>query len=235
MFRVASDAVGAALVTLDGPEGHHAATVRRLGVGEDLWLTDGLGTRGVGAVEAVRRGELDVRVTDWATDDPPVPRLVAVQALAKGGRDEAAVEAMTELGVDEIVAWCASRSIAKPTDRTAAKWQSTADAAARQSRRTWWPRVTGTISAKDVAARVAQADVGLVLHEAATVSLSGVDLAGAREVLIVVGPEGGITEDELAAMTDAGARPVKLGTTVLRSSTAGVAALSAICARTRWA
>jgi 16S rRNA (uracil1498-N3)-methyltransferase len=209
--------------------------VKRLRTGEQLWLTDGSGVRGVGVVDAVARGIVDIDVSGWAHDEMPTPRLVVAQALAKGGRDEAAVEAMTEVGVDEIIGWSAARSIAKWTDRTAAKWQSTADAASKQARRSWWPTITGPTTTSDLVERIKAVDVPVVLHESATGSLADVaDLDGAREILVVVGPEGGITDDELAAMTGAGARPVRLGPTVLRSSTAGVAALSAICARTRW-
>jgi 16S rRNA (uracil1498-N3)-methyltransferase len=234
MFRVAPDVIGADRVTLDGPEGHHAADVRRLRVGEQLWLTDGSGARGWGTVQEAKRGQLEVAVSNWARDDVQLPRLVVFQALAKGGRDEDAVEAMTEVGVDEIVGWSASRSIAKWTDRTATKWQSTADAAAKQARRSWWPEISGPATTADIAKRIADVDVAVVLHEAATTSLAGVELEGAREVLMVVGAEGGITDEELEAMTTVGGHAVRLGASVLRSSTAGVAGLSAICARTRW-
>jgi 16S rRNA (uracil1498-N3)-methyltransferase len=221
-------------VTLDGPEGHHAADVRRLRVGEALWLTDGAGARGSGVVGAVRRGALDIDVADWTNEARSVPRLAVVQALAKGGRDEDAVEAMTEVGVDEVLGWQASRSIAKWTDRTGAKWTGTAEAAARQSRRVWWPTVTGPASTADVVARIQAADVSLVMHEAAGASISTVELTGAAEVLIVVGPEGGIADHELDAFGTAGAQLVRLGESVLRSSTAGVVALAVIAARTRW-
>lgn len=234
MFRAPSGAAHSGSVTLDGSEGHHAADVRRLRAGEAIWLSDGRGTRWEGTVATVRRGALDIAVERVTTEPAGRPRLVAVQALAKGGRDEAAVEAMTEVGVDEIIAWSASRSIAKPTDRTAPKWQSTADAAARQSRRAWWPTITGPVGTTAVATRIAEAGIALVLHEDAELSLSAVEVTGTAEVVVVVGPEGGISDDELAAMTAAGAIAVRLGPTVLRSSTAGVAALSAICARTRW-
>jgi 16S rRNA (uracil1498-N3)-methyltransferase len=235
MFRAPSGALGIGRVTLDGPEGHHAADVRRLRTGEPIWLTDGTGTRWEGVVGEVRRGALDVDVTTVAKQPRPSPRLVVFQALAKGGRDEAAVEAMTEVGVDEIIGWSASRSIAKWTDRTATKWQSTVDAAAKQARRSWWPDVSGPASTTDVAARIATADVAIVLHEAASGSLTELDLAAAREVVLAIGPEGGISDDELELMIGAGACALRLGDSVLRSSTAGVAALSAICARTRWA
>ena len=234
MFRVPEGSVGASVVTLDGPEGHHAADVRRLRVGESIWLTDGQGARGAGAVVAVRRGSLDVEVADWSTDQPASPRLVVAQALAKGGRDEAAVEAMTEIGVDEVIGWQASRSVAKWTERTGAKWESVSRAAARQSRRAWWPTVTGPVSTPELATRVRDADLAVVLHESAAWSISALELSNAGVVLVVVGPEGGVSEDELAAFVAAGAQPVRLGDTVLRSSTAGVAALAAILARTRW-
>lgn len=234
MFRVPAEAVGASTVTLDGPEGHHAADVRRLRVGESVWLTDGVGARGVAVVRAVRRGALDVEVTDWSTAQPASPRLVVAQALAKGGRDESAVETMTEIGVDEVVGWQASRSVAKWTDRTAAKWTNIAEATARQSRRAWWPTVTGPASTADLVRRIPEADVSVVLHESAAESVTMLDWTGAAEVLAIVGPEGGISDDELVALVAAGARTIRLGDTVLRSSTAGVAALAVIAARTRW-
>ncbi len=235
MFRVAAAAVGETRVRLDGPEGHHAAVVRRLRTGEPICITDGAGARGVGVVDLVDRGGLEIAVSQWTQDTPERPRLVAVQALAKGGRDEAAVESMTEVGVDEIVVWSAARSIAKPTERTLPKWQTVADAASRQARRTWWPTVVGPLGLSDVVSKVGAADVALLLHESADTSLWGIDLAGSSELLVVIGPEGGITDEEARAMTDAGAHAVRLGSTVLRSSTAGVAALAAICSRTRWA
>jgi 16S rRNA (uracil1498-N3)-methyltransferase len=235
MFRVPTEAVGARRVTLDGPEGHHAANVRRLRTGEPISLTDGLGARGRAVVTEVRRGALDVDVTEWSHDEPPMPRLVVAQALAKGGRDEAAVEAMTEVGVDEIVGWQAARSIAKWTDRTGAKWTGTAEAASRQSRRTRWPSVSGPMTTHDLAARIGESGRAVVLHEAATDVLTSIGFADVAEVLIVVGPEGGVSDDELEVLRTAGAMPVRLGETVLRSSTAGVAALAVIAAHTRWA
>lgn len=185
-------------------------------------------------MSGVRRGELDAEVERVVHEPPPQPRLVVVQALAKGGRDEDAVEAMTEIGVDEIIGWSAARSVAKWADRTGTKWQSTADSAARQSRRNWWPTITGPMSTPEVAQRLAGASLALVLHEDAVESIAAVEIPGDGEVVVVVGPEGGITDDELSAFAAAGAHDARLGTTVLRSSTAGVVALAAICARTRW-
>jgi 16S rRNA (uracil1498-N3)-methyltransferase len=221
-------------IVLDGPEGHHAADVRRLYAGEAIDLTDGSGVLLHGVVAEVRRGELAVTVTERVVVPAPAPSFTVVQALAKGGRDEDAVEAMTEVGVDHVVGWAASRSIAKWTDRTGPKWLSTALAAAKQSRRAWWPTVTGPESTADVAARCAAASVAVVLHEAATAPLTSVAVPDIGEVVLVVGPEGGITDEELDALSGAGAAVVRLGSTVLRSSTAGVAALSVLSAASRW-
>lgn len=219
-------------VVLGGAEGRHAADVRRLRVGESVCLTDGAGIELTGQVSGVRRGAIDVDVHERTVAARRAPVLVVAQALAKGGRDEAAVEAMTETGVDEIVPWPADRSVARWTDRSAHRWQATVAAAAKQSRRSWWPVVAQPATTRELAARCAEADVALVLHEAATHGLPV--LSSPRDVLVVVGPEGGITEGELAALTAAGALAVRLGDTILRSSTAGVVALAAIAAATRW-
>lgn len=235
LFRTTrtSAAVGD-VVTLDGAEGRHAADVRRLLAGEPIMLTDGAGRLITATVVAARRGELDVTVEAVESVPPPALRLVVVQALAKGGRDEDAVEAMTEVGVDEFIGWQASRSIAKWTDRSGVKWLTTAEAAAKQSRRSWWPTVTGPATSADVARRLAAADLGLVLSESSTQPISAVTVPADGEVVIVVGPEGGISPAEEADFAAAGAAIVRLGDTVLRSSTAGVVATSILCARTRW-
>jgi 16S rRNA (uracil1498-N3)-methyltransferase len=231
--EVAAAEIGARIV-LGGDEGRHAADVRRLRVGERVDLTDGAGTVVHAVVEAVRRGELTLVVDARVVVPPLTPRLTVVQALARGGRDEQAVEAMTEVGVDHVVGWPASRSVAKWSDRTSAKWISTARAATKQARRAWCPAISGPATTSGVAALLRGADVGLVLHEQATQPLSGLALAGATEIVVVVGPEGGIADEELAVLSDAGGVVVRLGDTVLRSSTAGVAALAVICAATRW-
>jgi 16S rRNA (uracil1498-N3)-methyltransferase len=222
-------------VRLTGDEGRHAADVRRLRVGEPVDVTDGAGTLANGVVAEVRRGELAVDVRELSHVPAPSPRLTVVQALARGGRDEQAVEAMTEVGVDHVVGWSAGRNVAQWTDRTQARWTSTAHAAAKQSRRAWWPEISGPSTTSEIAARCEAADLALVLHESATQPLAGVPIPSAGEIVVVVGPEGGIEADELALFTAAGAHVVRLGDTVLRSSTAGVAALAVILARTRWA
>ncbi|PSK65667.1 Ribosomal RNA small subunit methyltransferase E [Micromonospora sp. MH33] len=238
LFLVEALPTGDAL-TLDGPEGHHAATVQRLRVGEELLLADGRGGTAAAVVSAVGRGTLDLRVTSRGYVDASVPRLVVVQGIAKGDRGELAVQAMTEVGVDEIVPWAASRSVTQWRGdrgvRAREKWAATAREAAKQARRPWLPVVAGAPdeSTSTVARRIAGAAAAFVLHEEADDRLTTVELPDAGEIVLVVGPEGGIAPTELAAFTEAGARTVRLGPAVLRTSTAGVAALSVLSARLR--
>lgn len=249
---------------LDGPEGHHAADVQRLTAGEELILADGRGGTALAVVTAAAKGSLKIKVTSRRYAESPDPRLVVVQGLPKGDRGELAVQAMTETGVDEIVPWSAGRSITvwKGDRGTKArdKWAATAREAAKQARRAWLPTVApAALSTARVAQRIrgeaaalpdgavaglsGDAAAGLpggaaaafVLHEEATDRLTHVPLPAAGEIILVVGPEGGVTPAEVDAFTEAGARPVRLGDLVLRTSTAGVAALSVLSARLgRW-
>ena len=223
---------------LAGDEGRHAARVQRLGVGESLRVADGRGTVLDCLVAEVRADALRLTVLARRSEPEPDPRLVVVQALPKGDRGELAVEMLTELGVDEVVPWAAGRSISQWRDARGAKaldrWRRTAREAAKQSRRPRVPVVAELASTAQVAGRLGAA-TGLVLHEAAGAPLSGVALPDAGEVVIVVGPEGGISDDELAAFLAAGARTVRMGEPVLRTSTAGVAALAVLSVRLgRW-
>ncbi|MFY1687261.1 16S rRNA (uracil(1498)-N(3))-methyltransferase [Plantactinospora sp. WMMB782] len=231
-------------VTLDGPEGHHAATVQRLRPGEELLLADGRGGTLTAVVTAVGRGTLTGTVTARRYAEPPDPRLVVVQGIAKGDRAELAVQAMTEVGVDEIVPWSAERSVVQwRGDRGARardRWVATAREAAKQARRPWLPAVVGSAQAPDestraVARRIAAASAGFVLHEEAVDRLGTAELPSTGDIVLVVGPEGGVSPTELAALASAGAVPVRLGPEVLRTSTAGVAALAVLSARLgRW-
>lgn len=225
------------VVRLDGPEGKHAATVQRLAVGEAIELVDGAGTRATGVVATTGEGWLDVTVASVGHDDDPPVTLV--QALAKGGRDEQAVETATELGVTAVVPWAADRAIVQWRGPKAVKgreaWQSTARAAAKQSRRALIPAVAPLVTTKQLVAEARAALAAgtrvLVLHEEAQAALVDLDWSGAAgEVWLVVGPEGGISPVEVEALTGVGAEPVKLGPHVLRASTAGPAALAALAA-----
>ena len=217
---------------LTGDEGRHAARVRRIGVGESLVVGDGRGTLVDCTVTDVIGDGLDLRVVARRFVPAPDPRLVVVQALPKGDRAELAVETMTELGVDAIVPWAASRSVAQwhgpRGDKALGKWRRTAREAAKQSRRAWVPDVRALAATRDLTPT-------LVLHEAATTPLAGVELPASGEIVIVVGPEGGIADEELAGFEAAGAVAVRLGEPVLRTSTAGAAVLAALSLRLgRW-
>lgn len=227
---------------LDGPEGRHAATVRRLAVGERLLLADGAGGTATCEVTGVGKDCLDLSVLDRSHVPAGAPRLVVVQALPKGDRGELAVEVLTEAGVDEIVPWQAARCVTRWRDERGAKalarWRSTAREAAKQSRRSWLPSVTEPARTADVCRRLAAADLALILHEEASTPLSGVEFPPPGkpvDVVLVVGPEGGVDPAEIEAFVQAGAVPVRLGPSVLRTSTAGVVALAIASARTgRW-
>lgn len=227
------------LVEVTGDEAHHAVAVRRLREGERVVLTDGLGTSLTGTVTATGKRLLTVRADEVSATGPPEPAVTVVQALPKGERGELSVEVLTEVGVDRVVPWAASRSVAvwkgERATRSHAKWQATAREAAKQSRRSWHPTVTPLATTADLAEVVAAADLAVVLHEDATAPLSALDVPTSGRIVVVVGPEGGIAPEELAALEAAGARTVRLGAEVLRTSTAGVVAVAALLARTpRW-
>jgi 16S rRNA (uracil1498-N3)-methyltransferase len=226
-------------VEVDGYEAHHAVAVRRLRVGEPLVLTDGAGTSVMGAVASTGKRAFAVTVAEVEQSPEPSPSVVVVQALPKGDRGELAVEMLTEIGVARIVPWAASRSVAvwkgERADKALARWRATAREATKQSRRSWLPEVSSLTSTADAGALVAQADLAVVLHEEASTPLADVAVPATGWIVVVVGPEGGLTEEEVAAFVDAGAHVVRLGPEVLRTSTAGVAAVAALLSRTpRW-
>ena len=228
------------VVEVTGDEAHHAVAVRRLRKGEQVVLTDGLGTSATGSVISTGKRVFVVRVDALRNDPRPDPAITVVQALPKGERGELAVEVLTEVGVDRIVPWAASRSVAVWKGERAAKsharWQATAREAAKQSRRSWLPTVSPLASTADLVSLVAEADLAVVLHEDATAPLSAIDVLATGRIVVIVGPEGGISPDELAALAEAGAHGVRLGAEVLRTSTAGVVAVAALLVRTgRWA
>ncbi|WP_338898353.1 16S rRNA (uracil(1498)-N(3))-methyltransferase [Streptomyces sp. TG1A-60] len=226
---------------LDGPEGRHAVSVKRLRAGEDVVLTDGRGRWAEGIVKAAE-GKDRLVVMDLETvreEAPEQPRITVVQALPKGDRGELAVETMTEVGVDAIVPWAASRCITQwKGDRglkALAKWRATAREAGKQSRRVRFPEVTDAATGKQVAALLAKADFAAVLHESGEETLATAELPASGEIVLVVGPEGGVSPEELALFGEAGAEAYRLGPSVLRTSTAGTAAGALLLGRTgRW-
>jgi 16S rRNA (uracil1498-N3)-methyltransferase len=228
-----------ARVPLVGPEGRHAALVRRLTAGERVDLAGGRGVVAECVVAVAHKDWLELDVRDLVHTPEPTPRITVVQALPKGDRGETAVETMTEIGVDAVVPWAASRSIVQwkgeRGEKALNKWRATAREAAKQSRRAWWPTVEALHSTAEVAQLLAAADQALVLHEDAETPLAGLDVVHEGSVVLVIGPEGSISRQELAAFEAAGARAYKMGPTVLRTSTAGTAAATVVLAKSgRW-
>ncbi|MDY0909649.1 RsmE family RNA methyltransferase [Microbacterium sp. CFBP9034] len=247
-------------VVLTGAEAHHAASVRRVRVGEQVTVGDGRGAWLTGICESVASREVVVRIDSRTDAAAPSPRVVLVQALAKGDRDELAVQAATELGIDEIVPWQAGRSVSRwvqtsrgsaqraalggegrgddgaKAEKGRARWATIVREAAKQAHRAWIPEVSALTTTPDLVARAA-ASRTLVLEPSGRERLTAIEPAGAdgRDILLIVGPEGGIAEEELAALESAGAVLVRLGDSVLRTSTAGPAALAVVnAALGRW-
>ena len=229
------------LAVVDGDEGFHAANVRRIRSGEELDLGDGDGTVAHCVVEDVGKGRLTARVLDRRTVPIALPAVTVVQALPKSDRSELAIELATEAGADAFVGWQASRCVARwessaKVDKGLRRWDAVARSAARQSRRPYIPSINGVVSTAELVHRVRDGGAtALVLHESATAKLTELTMAQADSLLLIIGPEGGIADDEIAALSDAGATAVRLGPTVLRTSTAAAVALGALGALTsRW-
>lgn len=214
---------------LDGPEGKHAAVVRRMRVGEAIQLTDGKGFRAVGSVSRVGGASVNISVSETSLEPLPKLQLTLVQALAKGDRDELAVQAATELGALTVIPWQATRSISRwegpKAPKGQARWQTIATEAAKQSLRVWEPEVKAVVSTKELTRQVQDFDQVLVLDPTANASITSHGELGGR-IAIVVGPEGGIDDHELKELEAAGAKRIHLGAGILRTSTAGLAAIS---------
>ncbi len=218
------------VVQLTGDEGRHAAAVRRLRVGEVILISDGNGTAVRGPVTTADKNGLAITVAEVLRHPPRPVRYVAVQALPKGDRAEQAVEMLTELGIDEIVPWQAERSVVRwapeRVERGLTRWRATAREAAKQCRRYRVPTVTMPMTTAELALRAAQSDLTVVLHESADTPLGSLSLPASGEIMFIVGPEGGLTDAEVAAFTAAGGRTALISDAVLRTSTAGVVALA---------
>ncbi len=216
---------------LGGSEGKHAASVRRMRVGEAIQLTDGSGLRVRGVVSNVLPKSLEVAIESVNRESPGANRITLIQALAKGDRDELAIQAATELGAFSVIPWQAERSISRwdeaKSEKGQARWQVICDEAAKQSLRTHFPKVEYPIDTAGLAQGVKKFDQVLVLDPTAQLGIAALS-AFEGSIALVVGPEGGISPEELELLENAGARRVHLGESILRTSTAGVAAIAAI-------
>jgi len=240
VFLADRGALQSDVVVLSGAEGRHAATVRRLRPGERADVADGAGLVAECVVAGHGTGGLELIVRARRQVPRPDPAITVVQAIPKGDRGELAVEEMTEVGVDRIVPWAAARCVpvwqGARGERSLAKWRLTAREAAKQSRRAWIPEVTDVASAGQVSQLITEAACAIVLEPGAAASLGRLSLPESGDLLVMVGPEGGITDEESAAFRAAGATACRLGPTVLRTSTAGTVAAAILLTRSgRWA
>jgi 16S rRNA (uracil1498-N3)-methyltransferase len=227
------------LAVVDGDEGFHAASVRRIRVGEELDLGDGAGAVAHVVVEGVAKNNLTARGVSRRTVARPRPEVTVVQALPKSDRSELAIELATEAGADAFLAWQSDRCVARwdgaaKVQKGLHRWQAVARSAAKQSRRPYVPAVAGLVTTKELAARVAARNaVVLVLHESATTPLTAAGVTEADSLMLIIGPEGGIGDDELGVLTAAGATAVRLGPSVLRTTSAAAVGLGALGVLTR--
>lgn len=231
LFLAALDAPAVGqVVELTGEEGRHASAVRRLRVGEVILISDGNGTAVRGPVAGADKSGLSMTVEEVLHEPERPVRYVAVQALPKGDRAEQAVEMLTELGVDEIVPWQAERSVVRwapdRVERGLTRWRATAREASKQCRRFRVPTVSTPMTTAELALRIAQTDLTVVLHETARTRLGAITLPPIGEIMFIVGPEGGLSDAEVATFTAAGGRTALIADAVLRTSTAGVVALA---------
>jgi 16S rRNA (uracil1498-N3)-methyltransferase len=223
--------------TLTGDEGRHAATVKRMRSGEVINLCDGQGIRAIATVTTVHKHSIEVDIMSVSYEAAPEPKFIVVQALAKGERAELAVEMLTEVGADAIIPWRAEHSIGKwdSVEKGLEKWRRTSRESAKQSRRAWIPEISNLQTTAQVCEMMSQAQSVFVLHESADQALAACAIREQGTIMIVVGPEGGISPDELVAFSNAGARIVHMGASVMRASTAGAIAVGGLLMRSqRW-
>ena len=223
-------------IEVTGDEAHHAIKVLRVSLGEEILLADGGGAWVRGSVESIDKKSFKVQVLERGIAAPELPGLIVVQALMKSDRAKEAIELLTVAGATTIIPWQADRSIAKWQDDLGAKWFATSVAAAKQSRRLILPEIEGPITTNQIAKRFGGQSNLLILHESATIKISDAAKHFSHgPIVLVIGPEGGITGEELGFFGAAGGKVVLLGNEIFRSAHAGFAALSAISALTgRW-
>jgi 16S rRNA (uracil1498-N3)-methyltransferase len=227
---------------LAGAEGRHAATVRRLRPGETIDVGDGAGLVASCVVTGASGGSLELAVESRREVPRPRPSITVIQAIPKGDRGELAVEEMTEVGVDRIVPWAAERSV--PVWRASgngregkspSRWRAKAREAAKQAERAWITEVTDPVTTAGAAGLIGAAALAVLLEPGAAAPLAAVNPPPDGELIVIVGPEGGISPAESALLAAAGAMPHRLGPSVLRTSTAGAVAAAVLLSRTpRW-
>lgn len=231
LFFIAPHEIKKDDITLDGTEARHAISVLRVRTGEIIRLADGLGNWVEGEINSIAKDSLTISVSSRGIDRANVTAIATAQALLKGDNQKAALDQLVQSGVDSIIPWRAFRSIGA-ADKSE-KWQEAIRAAAKQSRRSRIPILLPKVELHELSKSFARYDTVIALHEGASSKLTTIaGLEKCREVLVIVGPEGGLTEDEVAALTTAGAHVVCLGDPVIRADLAGALAIAAIHALT---
>jgi 16S rRNA (uracil1498-N3)-methyltransferase len=232
---IGSDTVVGSSFTLGGPEAKHAVSVRRMSIGEAIAVSDGSGIKIRGRVSKLQKETLELSVESIDEILPPNCQLFLVQALAKGDRDELAIQACTELGVFGVIPWQAERSIsiwkAEKRQKGQTRWQAIVTEAAKQSLRAFIPKVGEVLDSQELVSALAGFDQVLILDPDSTTSITDLTPTATGRVAVVVGPEGGMSVQELESFAKAGFSSVRLGAGVLRTSTAGMAAVSYLQAK----
>jgi len=211
-----------------GDDAGHAIRVLRTQIGEALALSSGQGAWSIVEVIAIAKKSMTVRVVSTGFEEALPVEFTVAQALTKGDRIKESIELNTAGGADVILLWAATRSIGKGTPDLMQKLATTAREASKQTRRNRIPFVMGVLDAKKIAAEIPNYDLAIVFHESDSQKLTDVVKTGVKKVLIIIGPEGGITDEELAQFKSAGAQVALMGRPIFRSAHAGMAALSGV-------
>lgn len=211
-----------------GEDAGHAIRVLRTQVGDSLALSDGQGAWSIVQVKVIDKKSMSVEVTQSGYEEALPVEFTVAQALTKGDRVKESIELNTAGGADVILLWAATRSIGKVTPDLMQKLATTAREASKQTRRNRIPFVMGVLDAKKIATEIPNYDLAIVFHESAQIKLTEIVKPGIKKVLAIIGPEGGITDEELAIFTGAGAQVALLGRPIFRSAHAGMAALSGL-------
>ena len=237
-FLVETSDLNSPVFNIKGTEAHHALRVRRVREKEKLIVTDGFGL--VGEVEVLALGpgdQVTVKVVDKKTKVKKKPKVAVAQALAKGERSDLAIESLTEVGVDEIIPWQANRCIVKWDDKSekgVEKWKQISRESSKQSRRAFFPEVTNCLDSKRIIGIFKNYSKVIILDPDSTVLFTDLIEQITEDVLLIIGPEGGIEENEMKLFAENGALTATLGETILRTSTAGGISVAILLSKTRW-
>ena len=222
-------------IEVDGDEAHHGVNVLRLKQSEEVKISDGVGNWGVGKVSQINKKSFIVEISDRGFEATAKQRVIVVQAILKNDANKEAVDFLTQVGADEIIPWQSQHSIGKIDDKSLSKWQSTTRESSRQSRRVRIPVISNADSTESLISKIKGLQNIFVLHESAENRLSQIEINQEADVILIVGPEGGLSEIEVNTFVAAGAKVVRLGESVLRAANAGAAAVSVVMSRTgKW-